>query len=200
MTGSESDAEEIVQETFLRAYQAAEVLRSPLKRGHLALSNCRDGSIDLLRKRKRHDAHLEPLDSEETFAPALSSPPRTHLRPDRLYSAQLSKRVADVLEQLSSVEKAAFVLRHYEELSDQEIAQSLGLSSSAENRPLSGCSEDAQGSETMGEVEAMRHPTEEQLVLHYYGELENPLEAVKHLEKLAKLAVYVLPHWTAICP
>jgi len=28
----------------------------------------------------------------------------------------------------------------------------------------------------------MKHLTEEQLVLHYYGELDSPLEAVKHLE------------------
>ena len=28
----------------------------------------------------------------------------------------------------------------------------------------------------------MKHLTEEQLVMHYYGELDNPLEAVKHLE------------------
>jgi len=34
----------------------------------------------------------------------------------------------------------------------------------------------------MEEVEAVKHLTEEQLVSHYYGELDNPLEAVKHLE------------------
>jgi len=34
----------------------------------------------------------------------------------------------------------------------------------------------------MEEVEAVKHLTEEQLISHYYGELDNPLEAVKHLE------------------
>ena len=34
----------------------------------------------------------------------------------------------------------------------------------------------------MDEVEAVKHLTEEQLVSHYYGDLGNPLEAVKHLE------------------
>ena len=34
----------------------------------------------------------------------------------------------------------------------------------------------------MDEVEAVKHLTEEQLVSHYYGDLDNPLEAVKHLE------------------
>src|SRR6185436_15796821 len=47
---------------------------------------------------------------------------------------------------------------------------------------LSCCSEDAQGSGAMDEVETVKHLSEEQLVSHYYGELDNPLEAVKHLE------------------
>src|SRR5688572_17503584 len=34
----------------------------------------------------------------------------------------------------------------------------------------------------MDEVEAVKHLTEEQLVSHYYSDLDNPLEAVKHLE------------------
>ena len=34
----------------------------------------------------------------------------------------------------------------------------------------------------MDEVEAVKHLTEEQLVSHYYADLDNPLEAVKHLE------------------
>lgn len=34
----------------------------------------------------------------------------------------------------------------------------------------------------MDEVKAVKHLSEEQLVSHYYGELNNPLEAVKHLE------------------
>jgi hypothetical protein len=34
----------------------------------------------------------------------------------------------------------------------------------------------------MDEVEAVKHLTEEQLISHYYGELDNQREAVKHLE------------------
>jgi hypothetical protein len=34
----------------------------------------------------------------------------------------------------------------------------------------------------MDEVEAVKHLSEEQLVLHYYGELDKPPEAVQHLE------------------
>lgn len=34
----------------------------------------------------------------------------------------------------------------------------------------------------MDEVETVKHLSEEQLIFHYYGELDSPLEAVKHLE------------------
>jgi len=34
----------------------------------------------------------------------------------------------------------------------------------------------------MDEVDAVKHLTEDQLIMHYYGELDNRLETVKHLE------------------
>jgi RNA polymerase sigma-70 factor, ECF subfamily len=131
MTGSESDAEEIVQETFLRAYQQRKSFEARSNVGTWLYRIAVNGSIDLLRKRKRHDAHLQPLDSDEPSAPVLSLASSSPAADRLVYSAQLGKRVAGVLEQLSSVEKAAFVLRHYEELSIEEIAQSLGLNNSA---------------------------------------------------------------------
>jgi RNA polymerase sigma-70 factor, ECF subfamily len=131
MTGSESDAEEIVQETFLRAYQQRKSFEARSNVGTWLYRIAVNGSIDLLRKRKRHDAHLEPLDSGEPSAPVLSLASSSPAADRLVYSAQLGKRVARVLEQLSSVERAAFVLRHYEELSIEEIARSLGLGSSA---------------------------------------------------------------------
>ena len=131
MTGSESDAEEVVQETFLRAYQQRESFEARSNVGTWLYRIAVNGSIDLLRKRKRHDAHLEPLDSGDASAPVLTLASNSPAADRLVYSAQLSQRVAKVLERLSSVERAAFVLRHYEELSTEEIAQSLRLSNSA---------------------------------------------------------------------
>jgi len=131
MTRSESDAEEVVQETFLRAYQQRESFEARSNVGTWLYRIAVNGCIDLLRKRKRHDAHLEPLDSDEVSAPVLTLASSSPAADRLVYSAQLSQRVANVLERLSSVERAAFVLRHYEELSTEGIAQSLGLSNSA---------------------------------------------------------------------
>ena len=131
MTGSEHDAEEIVQETFLRAYQQRNSFEARSSVGTWLYRIAVNGSIDLLRKRKRHEAHLEPLDSDEPCAPAVSLASSSPGADRLVYSAQLSKRVAGVLEELSSVERAAFVLRHYEECSIEEIAKSLGVNSNA---------------------------------------------------------------------
>ena len=131
MTGSESDAEEIVQETFLRAYQQRKSFEARSNVGTWLYRIAVNGSIDLLRKRKRHDAHLEPLDSDAPSAPVLSLASNSPAADRLVYSAQLAKRVSGVLERLSSIERAAFVLRHYEELSTEQIAESLGLSSNA---------------------------------------------------------------------
>jgi RNA polymerase sigma-70 factor (ECF subfamily) len=131
MTGSESDAEEIVQETFLRAYQQRQSFEARSNVGTWLYRIAVNGSIDLLRKRRRHDAHLEPLDSDEPSAPVLSLASSSPAADRLVYSSQLGKRMAGVLEQLSSVERAAFILRHYEELSTEKIAESLGLSSNA---------------------------------------------------------------------
>ena len=131
MTGSESDAEEVVQETFLRAYQQRESFEARSNVGTWLYRITVNGCIDLLRKRKRHDARLEPLESDDASAPVLTLASNSPAADRLVYSAQLSQRVANVLERLSSVERAAFVLRHYEELSTEEIAQALGLSNSA---------------------------------------------------------------------
>jgi RNA polymerase sigma-70 factor (ECF subfamily) len=130
MTGSQADAEEIVQETFLRAYQQ---LKSFQARSNFGTWLYRIGvncSIDLLRKRQRHDAPLESIENDSTGR--AWSLPSTSPSPDRVvYSAQLGERVARALEKLSPVEKAAFILRHHEELSIDEIGRSLDLGQSA---------------------------------------------------------------------
>src|SRR5256885_8295391 len=62
MTGNEQDAEDVVQETFLRAHKQLERFESRAGLGtwlHRIAANC---SLDLLRKRKRHD--IEGVDPD----------------------------------------------------------------------------------------------------------------------------------------
>src|ERR671934_15809 len=74
MTGNEQDAEDVVQETFLRAYKQLSRFESRAGFGtwlHRIAANC---SLDLLRKRKRQDQQADALELEpEDPMPSLPS-------------------------------------------------------------------------------------------------------------------------------
>ena len=128
MTGNEQDAEDVVQESFLRAYRQLGRFQSRANFGtwlYRIVANC---SVDLMRsKQSRHDrSRAESLDVIE------SRPAGNNHGPDRLAeSAEIGRRVAEALRELSPLERAAFTLRHHEGRSIQEISAMLGLGTSA---------------------------------------------------------------------
>src|SRR5207247_269780 len=128
MTGNEQDAEDVVQESFLRAYRQLGRFESRANFGtwlYRIVANC---SVDLMRaKQARHDqARGESLDAVVDVTSA-DTP-----GPDRLArSAEIDRRVTDALGELSPLERAAFMLRHYEGRSIDEIGRALGLGTSA---------------------------------------------------------------------
>jgi RNA polymerase sigma-70 factor (ECF subfamily) len=128
MTGNEQDAEDVVQESFLRAYRQLGRFESRANFGtwlYRIVANC---SVDLMRsKQARHDqTRSESLD-EAVEMPAADGP-----GPERLaQSAEIERRVQAALGELSPLERAAFTLRHYEGRSIEEISRALGLGTSA---------------------------------------------------------------------
>jgi RNA polymerase sigma-70 factor (ECF subfamily) len=131
MTGSEPDAEDIVQDTFLKAYRELRRFEERSSFGtwlHRIAVNC---SYDVLRKRPRHQA--EPLDVDGGEArPALALEADPVGRPDRLaFSGEVQARVRTAMNALSPAERSAFVLRHLEGRSIEEIGALLGLQMSA---------------------------------------------------------------------
>jgi RNA polymerase sigma-70 factor, ECF subfamily len=128
MTGNEQDAEDVVQESFLRAYRQLGRFESRANFGtwlYRITANC---AVDLMRsKQARHDqSRAEPLD--ETTDTTTSDRPD----PERMAgSAEIQRRVAEALGALSPLERAAFTLRHYEGRSIDEISRTLGLGTSA---------------------------------------------------------------------
>ena len=131
MTGNEPDAEDVVQEAFLRAYKQLGRFESRANFGtwlYRIVANC---SVDLMRARQsRHDmSRSESLD--ESFETAEISA-HGGAGPERLAeSAEIQRRVRDALGALSPLERAAFTLRHYEGRSIEEISATLGLGTSA---------------------------------------------------------------------
>lgn len=125
MTGNEHDADDVVQEAFLRAYRQIEHFEERANFStwlHRIAINC---SLDLLRARGRHDKHY----GGEADESALEA---TAPQPDRLVlSAELQQHVSAALERLSGNERTAFVLRHFEGMPVEEIGRTLGIQVSA---------------------------------------------------------------------
>ena len=131
MTGSPQDAEDVVQETFLRAYKQLGRFESRANFGtwlHRIAVNC---SIDLIRSRPHREAGHDTVDLEQLGA-GLESRDTARSSPERLMlSTEVQDRINAAMGALSQMERAAFVLRHFEGRSIDEISQSLGLKTNA---------------------------------------------------------------------
>ncbi|HXW03975.1 MAG TPA: sigma-70 family RNA polymerase sigma factor [Vicinamibacterales bacterium] len=130
MTGNSSDAEDVVQETFLRAYRQLGRFEARSNFGtwlHRIAVNC---SIDLIRSRPHREAGADADDLEQFGAAAAASPGRPS--PERLMlSTEVQERVTRAMSALSRMERAAFVLRHFEGQSIEDISRALGLKTNA---------------------------------------------------------------------
>lgn len=130
LTGHEQDAEDVVQETFLRAYRQLQNFESRASFGTWVYRIAANYSLDLIRSRKRHQA--EQPETGDAEADVVASIAATDPAPDRLaYSGQLGQQIAAALQNLSEQERTAFVLRHFEGFSIEEISDALGLGASA---------------------------------------------------------------------
>jgi len=131
MTGNEQDAEDVVQESFLRAYRQIERFDGRAAFGtwlYRIAANC---SLDLLRARKiREDRRVSPTE-EESFG-WLENVATQAPSPERLtQSGQIASLLRPALAQLSDMERTAFILRHYEGCDIEQISQVLGVKANA---------------------------------------------------------------------
>ena len=130
MTGNEQDAEDLVQETFLRAYRQIGKFDGRATFGtwlYRIAANC---SLDLIRARKRREVQPAPVDDEShEIAVAVAAGEPT---PDRVaFSGELRQLLVPAMASLSPMERTAFVLRHYEGMGIEEIGSALGVRSGA---------------------------------------------------------------------
>ena len=127
LTGNEAHADDVVQETFLRAYRNLHRFDGRSQLGtwlYRITVNC---SMDLIRKESRRAARETSEDRVELAALETDQP-----RPDRIAaSGELGRAVSRALRRLSPTERTAFVLRHFEGYSSVEIGRLLGMRSGA---------------------------------------------------------------------
>lgn len=135
MVGNEHDAEDAVQEAFLKAYRALPEFESRSRFSswlHRITVNC---AYDVLRRRaRRAEDPLESPMEEDAAVPELPSPLPLQ---DRLAQGQqLRRRLKVALARLSDLERTVFTLRHEEGLPLREIGDALGLDTNATKHAL----------------------------------------------------------------
>jgi RNA polymerase sigma-70 factor (ECF subfamily) len=135
LTGNHHDAEEIVQEAFLRAYQKLEQFASQANFATWVYRIAANYTIDRMRQHKveearKHspkpglsgDAEQDPLLQVADAAPT----------PERLtQSAELRRDMEVALGILTPAERTAFVMRHCDGCGIEEIAAALKSNASA---------------------------------------------------------------------
>jgi RNA polymerase sigma-70 factor (ECF subfamily) len=125
MTGNQQDAEDIVQESFLRAYKQLARFDQRASFGTWLYRIAVNCSVDLVRARKRRNELAAPAEAE-VDDPTLALPSHDPA-PDRIaMSGEVRDRVAEAMTELSTAERTAFVLRHFEGMCIEDVSRVLG--------------------------------------------------------------------------
>ena len=138
ITGSEQDAEDVVQETFMKAYRNLDVFESRANFGTWLHKIAANGALDMVRARQRRREMQPGTDRDDPAAPnPLESFPADAVSQDRdVHSDDVRRRVSAALGMLSAQERTAFVLKHFEERSIQEIGRTLELGENATKQSI----------------------------------------------------------------
>ncbi len=132
LTGNESDAADVLQETFLRVYRGLGSFRGASRLGTWLYRVATNAALTQRRARARRPA--EPLDA---FLPRFDANGRHAATPAQLQVAAradelldrrvLAEKARAGVERLPELYREAFVLRDLEEMPTAEVAEVLGL-------------------------------------------------------------------------
>jgi len=130
ITGNEADAEDVVQEAFLRAYRQLDRYELRSSFGTWVSRIAANYALDLVRS-KRRNVERQPLADEqgESLFDRIRSgePDQERL----LLSAEVRKRFDQTMAALSHQERTAFEMRHFDGMSIEQIGSVLNLGDSA---------------------------------------------------------------------
>ena len=117
IVGSVPDAQDLAQETFIKALQRREQLRDPAKAGHWLSRIASNTAIDFLRRSGRTSTSQLDEMALQPSTPRESDPEQQVLRGER---ERLLQRALDCLTER---ERTALVLRDLEDLPAEEVAR-----------------------------------------------------------------------------
>lgn len=137
MTRNEHDAEDVVQEAFLRAYRNLDRFEERSHFGSWIYRIAANCAYDNLRARERRQENADPVAIDDTSNGPAAQLPSEAPAPDRLvFGGEIRRRVALAMRRMSALEKSAFTLRHFEGMSIEEIGRALDLDASAAKQSI----------------------------------------------------------------
>ncbi len=125
VTGQREDAEDVVQDTFIRAFRQLSrfELRSDFATWLYRIGfNC---AIDVVRRRQAREAPAGPdvLDRHAADPGASGD--------NLVFASEIGSRIRQTLDGLSAKERTAFIMRHYHDCSIDDIARALDVKTEA---------------------------------------------------------------------
>jgi len=129
LTANQSEAEDITQEVFLRAYERfAQLQHSPTVGGWLKTVATNLSLNHLARYRSRWTFFSEVFRNAENDSDEVADFPATDDTHQTLAATDRRALVEQALQSLPAPQRVPLVLHHFEELGYEEIAEKLGVS------------------------------------------------------------------------
>jgi RNA polymerase sigma-70 factor (ECF subfamily) len=126
-----SEAEDVAQQVFIRAYRAAPRYKPTAKFTTWLLTICRNVVFSQLKKSvRRRTVPLDPIYHENEGECPFSDPSSARADEDTLRN-ELEKRIQALMQELPPKQRQALILRHQQDLDYKTIAQIMGASERA---------------------------------------------------------------------
>ena len=122
MVGSPDAAADLVQDSFVKGYTSLDRCQDPGRFGAWVFRILRNRTLDYLKDRRRKNV---PLDEGAAQVPSRDDPASD------LERAELGREVSSALRSLPEAQREAFLLKHVDGRSYEEMAEMLGGSVSA---------------------------------------------------------------------
>ncbi len=127
--GDRTQAKDLAQEVFIKVWQAAKTYRPEAKFTtwlYRITANLCFNELKSSRRRKWFSFHRSDEEGEYTLEETLAD--RAPSAEDLLLEKERSRQISDALQSLPNNQRMALVLKRYDDLSYQEIAQVIGCS------------------------------------------------------------------------
>jgi len=128
---NEQDADEVVQETFLRAFRALDKFEQRAVFSTWIYRIAMNCALDMKKKAKRRVGELTIAEEPEPAAGEVQVESKSVPQDRMVFSDRVRREVEQAMQLLTGVERAAFTLRHLEGHSIEEIAQILDIEQNA---------------------------------------------------------------------